>query len=62
MNWIREGILALLAALWIAGLLAQLGTSFGMALAYVVISLGMAALVFGNRMTLRLAPRRNRRR
>jgi hypothetical protein len=61
MTLAKEGLLALLVALWIAGLVQQLG-SWPTTIAYVAISLIMAGLVFGNRLVLRTAPRRNRRR
>ena len=60
MTLAKEGLLALLVALWIAGLWQQIG-SWPTTIAYVAISLIMAGLVFGNRLVLRPA-RRNRRR
>ena len=60
MNLAKEGLLAVLAALWIAGLVQQFG-SWPMTLGYVAISLVMAAIMLADRRVLRFA-RRNRRR
>jgi hypothetical protein len=61
MQLARDGLLAVLAALWIAGLLQQLG-SWPTTIAYLAISLAMAGIMWGNRRTLKPAPRPNRRR
>ena len=61
MQLARDGLLAVLAALWIAGLLQQLG-SWPTTIAYVGISLLMAAIILRPRRALRPAPRSNRRR
>ena len=61
MQLAREGLMAVLAALWIAGLLQQLG-SWPTTIAYLGISLLMAAIILGNRRILKPAPRPNRRR
>jgi len=61
MQLAREGLMAVLAALWIAGLLQQLG-SWPTTIAYLGISLLMAAIILGNRRILKPAPRSNRRR
>jgi branched-subunit amino acid transport protein len=61
MNLLRDGVFAVLAALWIAGLVQQFG-SWPTTIAYVAISLVMAGLILGDRRVLRFAFRRNRRR
>jgi hypothetical protein len=59
MKLAKEALVAILAAAWVVGLVEQLG-SWKMTLAYVAISLAMAAVVFGDHPVLKLAPRRNR--
>jgi hypothetical protein len=61
MNLLKDGLFAVLAALWIAGLVQQFG-SWPMMITYVAISIGMAGLILGDRRVLRFAFRRNRRR
>jgi Flp pilus assembly protein TadB len=60
-NFTKDALLAVLVATWIAGLVHQLG-SWSMTALYVAISLAMAGVTFGNRLVLKFAPRRNRRR
>jgi hypothetical protein len=50
-----------LAAAWIVGLVRQFG-SWSMTTAYVAIALAMVAVMFGDRLVLKFAPRRNSRR
>jgi hypothetical protein len=57
----KQALLALLSALWIAGLVAQLG-SWPMLAGYLLISLAMAGLMLGERAVLRLVRIRSWRR
>jgi hypothetical protein len=57
----KEAPGAVVAATWITGLVHQFG-SWSMTTVYVAISLMMVAVTFGNRLVLKFAPRRNRRR
>jgi hypothetical protein len=57
----KEALWAVLAATWITGLVHQF-ESRAMTTGYVAISLMMVAVTFGNRLVLKLAPRRNHRR
>jgi hypothetical protein len=61
MTLAKEGLVAVLCALWIAGLVQQFG-SWPTTIGYVAVSLLMAGLIFGNHRALRFATRRNRRR
>jgi hypothetical protein len=61
MSLVKEALLALLAATWIVGLVNQFG-SWTMTTFYIAISLAMIAVTFGNRLVLKSASRRNRRR
>jgi ABC-type iron transport system FetAB permease component len=58
----RQALVAVLAAAWVVGLIHQFN-SWTMTVAYVGISLAMAAVMFGDRRVLKYATRRiNRRR
>ena len=61
MTLAKQALLAVLAATWLVGLWHQ--DSWGMAAAYLAISVAMAALVFGfgDKRVLKVAPRRNDR-
>ena len=61
MNFLKEALLAVSAATWIVGLVDQF-RSWTMTAFYIVISLVMIAVTLGNRLMLRLALRRDRRR
>ena len=61
MSWMKEGLLAVLATLWITGLVAQIG-SWPMVIGYLLISFAMVAFMLGERAVPRLARLRNRRR
>jgi hypothetical protein len=61
MVFLKEALLAVLAATWIVGLVDQL-RSWTMTAFYVAISLVMIAVALGNRLMLKLALRRDRRR
>lgn len=59
---VRQALVALLAAAWVAGLIHQL-SSWKMTVAYLGISLGMAAMMLTDRRVLKYATRRiNKRR
>jgi hypothetical protein len=60
-NLAKEALWAVLAATWITGLVHQF-ESWAMTAFYVAISLTMVAVTFGNRLVLKLVPRRNHRR
>lgn len=60
-NLAREGLLAVLVAAWIAGLIHQIGSWSTMAV-YVAISLVMATVRSADRRVLNFIPRRKRRR
>ena len=59
MTMAKQALVAVLAATWIVGLFHQV--SVPMAVAYVAISAGMAALIFANSGVLKFAPRRKDR-
>jgi hypothetical protein len=60
-NVAREALWAVLAAVWIVGLVNQFG-SWPMTTFYIAISFAMVAVAFADRRVLNFAPRRNRRR
>ena len=59
MNLAKEGVWAVLAATWIAGLVHQFG-SWSMTTAYIAISLAMVAVMFGDHLAPKFTPRRER--
>lgn len=61
MKLVKEALLAVLVATWIVGLVDQFG-SWTMTAFYIAISLVIIAVTLGNRIMLRFAPRRDRRR
>ena len=61
MVFLKEALLAVLAATWIVGLVDQF-RSWTMTAFYVAISLATIAVTLGNRLLLRLALRRDRQR
>jgi hypothetical protein len=60
-NLAKEVLWAVLAATWITGLVHQFG-SWALTTVYVAISVMMVAVKFSDRLVLKFAPRRNRRR
>ncbi len=61
MKLAKEGVLAVLAAAWIVGLIHQF-ESWSMMAAYLAISLLMFAVTFGDRLVRKFATRQDHRR
>ena len=61
MSLAQEALVAVLAAIWIVGLVHQFD-SLSATIGYLLISLLMSGIAFGDQRMLKFAPRRNRRR